>query len=60
MFLYYCIYKNGIGQTIMYYIDKHNLDDISILIWAPLFNIIILIGLVIGWFSNLIESIKKP
>lgn len=48
------------GQTILNYIDKHNLDDISILIWIPLFNIIISIGLIIGWFSNLIENIKKP
>lgn len=48
------------GQTILNYIDKHNLDDISIFIWAPLFNILISIGLVIAWFSNLIENIKKP
>ena len=48
------------GQMISDYIDKHNLKDVSILIWAPLFNIIISIGLVISWFSNLIENIKKP
>ena len=48
------------GQTILNYIDKHNLNDVSIFIWIPLFNIIISIGLVIAWFSNLIENIKKP
>ena len=48
------------GQTIRNYIDKHDLDNISIFIWAPLFNIIISIGLVISWFSNLIENTKKP
>lgn len=48
------------GQTIINYIYKHNLDDISILIWIPLFNILILIGLVVGELSNLVENIKKP
>lgn len=48
------------GQTITYYIDEHHLSDISIFMWIPLINIVILIGLVIGWFSNLIENIKKP
>lgn len=48
------------GQTILNYIDKHDLDEISIFIWVPLFNIIISIGLVISRFSNLIENIKKP
>ena len=48
------------GQTILNYIDKHNLNEVSIFIWIPLFNIIISIGLVIVWFSNLIENIKKP
>lgn len=48
------------GQTIINYIDKHNLDDVSIFIWIPLFNILISIGLVIGGLSNLIENIKKP
>lgn len=47
-------------QTIGHYLDQNNLDDISIFIWIPLFNIIILIGLFIGWFLNLIENIKKP
>jgi hypothetical protein len=48
------------GQTILNYIDKHDLDEISIFIWIPLFNIIVSIGLVIFWYSNLIENIKKP
>ena len=48
------------GQTILDYIDKHNLDDISIFIWIPLFNIIISIRLVIGWLVSSIENIKKP
>lgn len=48
------------GQTILNYIDKHYLDEISILIWIPLLNIIISIGLAIAWFSDLVENIKKP
>lgn len=48
------------GQTILNYIDKHNLDDISIFILIPLFNIIISIGFVIGWLVSSIENIKKP
>ena len=48
------------GQTITDSIDEHHLSDISIFMWVPLINIVISIGLVIGWFSNLIENIKKP
>lgn len=58
---YITIYiKMESGQTILNYIDKHDLDDISIFIWAPLFNIIISTGFVISWFSHLIENTKKP
>lgn len=48
------------GQTIINYIYKHNLGNVSMFIWIPLFNIVISIGLVIGGLSNLVENIKKP
>lgn len=47
------------GQTIRYYIDQNDLDDVEIWIWIPIFNIIFLIALLISLFVCFIGEIKK-
>ena len=47
-------------QTVHYYIDQNNLDDVEIWTWIPIFNIVILIALPIGLFICFIGEIKKP
>lgn len=46
-------------QTIRYYIDQNDLDDVEIWIWIPIFNIIFAIAALISWFACLIGEIKK-
>lgn len=48
------------GQTISYYLESHYLDDLSIMLWIPIFNIAFLIGWSISKLIISIENIKKP
>lgn len=58
---YVAVYiKMESGQTILNYIHKYGLKEISIFIWIPIFNIAVSVGLVISCLSNSIENIKKP
>ena len=47
-------------QTISSYIDQNDLEDITIWIWIPLFNLVMSLGALIAWSINLIGKISKP
>ena len=47
-------------QTISSYLCQHDLDDIEIWMWIPVFNLVFSIAFLIHWFTSFIGEIKKP